>query len=112
FIGTPSMFFVSIILLIAAVFFVSRIPNQPVLHNDLMQRTWDSMKEGLRYVWRTKEVLSALSVDMFAVLFGGATALLPVFATEILHVDATKTGILKAAQGIGTVLILSIMTRF
>jgi len=111
-IGTTSMFFVSIILLIAAVFFVSRIPNQPVLHNDLMQRTWDSMKEGLHYVWKTKEVLSALSVDMFAVLFGGATALLPVFATEILHVDATRTGILKAAQGIGTVLILSLMTKF
>jgi MFS family permease len=49
---------------------------------------------------------------MFAVLFGGATALLPVFATEILHVDATKTGMLKAAQGVGTVLILGLMTRF
>ncbi len=111
-IGTTNMFFVSIFLLISAVVFVYQIPNQPVLHNNLMQRAWDSMKEGISYVWRTKEVLSALSVDMFAVLFGGATALLPVFATEILHVDATKTGILKAAQGVGTVLILSLMTKF
>lgn len=111
-IGTTNMFLVSIGLLVAAVFFVYRIPNQPVLHNNVLQRTWDSMKEGIRFVWNTKEVLSALSVDMFAVLFGGATALLPVFATEILHIDATKTGMLKAAQGLGTVLILSAMTRF
>ena len=111
-IGTTSMFLVSIGLLVAAVFFVYRIPHQPVLHSNVLQRTWDSMKEGIRFVWNTKEVLSALSVDMFAVLFGGATALLPVFATEILHIDATKTGMLKAAQGLGTVLILSAMTRF
>jgi MFS family permease len=110
--GTTNMFFVSIVLLTAAVFFVYRIPNQPVVHNNIMQRALDSMKEGLRFVWNTKEVLSALSVDMFAVLFGGATALLPVFATEILHIDATKTGMLKAAQGFGTVLILGVMTRF
>ena len=112
FIGTTNMFFVSIILLAMALYFTWKIPNQPVLHNDLLLRPWQSMKQGLEFVWNTKQVLSALSVDMFAVLFGGATALLPVFAMEILHVDATKTGILKAAQGIGTVLILSIMTKF
>jgi MFS family permease len=111
-IGTTQMFFASIGLLAAALFFATRIPNLPVLHNDLLLRPWESMKQGLRFVWSTKEVLSALSVDMFAVLFGGATALLPVFANEILHVDATKTGMLKAAQGVGTVLILSIMTKF
>lgn len=110
--GTTNMFFGSIAILVAAVYFVYQIPNQPVLHNNMLQRTWDSMKEGLGFVWRTKEVLSALSLDMFAVLFGGATALLPVFATEILHIDATKTGMLKAAQGLGTVLILTIMTRY
>lgn len=112
FIGTTHMFIASIALLAAALFCVSRIPNQPVLHNDLLQKPWESMKQGLQFVWKTKQVLSALSVDMFAVLFGGATALLPVFATEILHIDASKTGLLKAAQGIGTVLILSVMTRF
>jgi MFS family permease len=111
-IGTTNMFLVAIVLLVAAVVFVYKIPNQPILHNDILQRTWDSMKEGIGFVWKTKQVLSALSVDMFAVLFGGATALLPVFATEILHVDATYTGILKAAQGVGTVLVLSVMTKF
>jgi MFS family permease len=111
-IGNTSMFYVSILLLAAAILFASRIPNQPVLHNNLLQKPWQSMLQGLRFVWNTKQVLSALSVDMFAVLFGGATALLPVFAREILHIDASKTGMLKAAQGIGTVLILSVMTKF
>ena len=110
--GISVMFAISIFLLIVAVIFVARIPNQPVLHTNTQQRTWDSMKEGLQFVWRTKEVLSALSVDMFAVLFGGATALLPVFAKDILHVDATGMGVLKAAQGLGTVIILAFMTRF
>jgi MFS family permease len=110
--GISIMFCISIALLIVAVIFVYQIPNQPVLHTNKQQRTWDSMKEGLQFVWRTKEVLSALSVDMFAVLFGGATALLPVFAKDILHIDATGMGVLKAAQGLGTVIILAIMTRF
>ena len=110
--GISIMFCISIVLLIVAVILVYRIPNQPVLHTNTQQRTWDSMKEGLQFVWRTKEVLSALSVDMFAVLFGGAAALLPVFAKDILHVDATGMGVLKAAQGLGTVIILAIMTRF
>jgi predicted MFS family arabinose efflux permease len=49
---------------------------------------------------------------MFAVLFGGATAMLPVFAKDILHVDASGMGALKAAQGVGTVLMLFILNRY
>jgi MFS family permease len=52
-----------------------------------------------------------MSVDMFAVLFGGATAMLPVFAKDILHVDATGMGLLKAAQGVGTILMLFYLTK-
>jgi predicted MFS family arabinose efflux permease len=53
-----------------------------------------------------------MMVDMFAVLFGGATAMLPVFATDVLHVSATGMGLLKAAQGVGTVLMLFWLTRY
>lgn len=105
------MFILAILLLCVASFLTSRLPHLPVQHSNLQQRTWESVKDGLRYVWRTKEVLSALSIDMFAVLFGGAVAMLPVFAKDILHVDATGMGILKSAQGIGTVLVLFIMAR-
>lgn len=96
---------------IAAIVFMSRLPRLPVQHGAVHQRTWESVKEGLRYVTRTKEVLGALSVDMFAVLFGGATAMLPVYAKDILHTDATGMGALKAAQGIGTILMLFFLTK-
>ncbi len=110
--GITVMFIIAAALLFVSVVLIYQIPNQPILHNNLDQRIWESMKEGISFVWRTKQVLSALSLDMFAVLFGGATAMLPVFAKDILHVDATGMGILKASQGIGTVLILAFMTRY
>lgn len=105
------MFTLAIVLLAVASFLTSRLPHLPVQHSNMQQRTWESVKDGLRYVWHTKEVLSALSIDMFAVLFGGAVAMLPVFAKDILHVDATGMGFLKSAQGIGTVSVLFIMAR-
>jgi MFS family permease len=60
--------------------------------------------EGLRYIWRQKLILGAVSLDLFAVLLGGAVALLPVYAREILHTGAIGLGILRAAPGAGAVL--------
>ncbi|HEY8616683.1 MFS transporter [Phenylobacterium sp.] len=62
---------------------------------------WQLMKEGLSYVWRQKIVFGAISLDLFAVLLGGATALLPVFARDVLHVGAEGFGILRAAPAVG-----------
>jgi MFS family permease len=59
--------------------------------------------EGAHFVWNNKLVLSAVSLDMFAVLFGGATALLPIYAVEVLHTDSRGLGWLRAAQPIGAV---------
>ncbi len=52
------------------------------------KKTWDSVKEGLSFVFKTKELLAAVSLDLFAVLFGGAVALVPVYARDILKVGA------------------------
>ena len=60
--------------------------------------------EGLRFVLRHRPVLGAISLDLFAVLFGGATALLPVYASDILHTDPTGLGLLRAAPGVGAAL--------
>jgi len=62
---------------------------------------WALMKQGLSYVWREKIVFGAISLDLFAVLLGGATALLPVFARDVLHVGAEGFGVLRAAPAIG-----------
>ena len=59
--------------------------------------------EGLRYIWREKMILGAISLDLFAVLLGGAVALLPVYAKDILHAGTTGLGILRAAPGCGAI---------
>jgi MFS family permease len=66
--------------------------------------TWESLREGLRFMRDTKIVLGAITLDMFAVLFGGAVALLPIYATDILKVGAQGMGIMRAAPSIGALL--------
>lgn len=66
---------------------------------------WQLMKEGLAYVWRQKIVFGAISLDLFAVLLGGATALLPVFARDVLHVGPEGFGVLRAAPAIGATVV-------
>ena len=66
---------------------------------------WELVKEGLGYVWRNKIVFGAISLDLFAVLLGGATALLPVFARDILHVGAEGFGLLRAGPSIGACIV-------
>jgi MFS family permease len=78
----------------------------------LAARTSGMLLEGLRYIWRTKIVLGASSLDLFAVLLGGAVALLPVYAREILHVGATGLGVLRAAPGLGAVLTSLALARW
>ena len=65
--------------------------------------------EGLRYIWRNKLILGAISLDLFAVLLGGAVALLPVYAREILDVGATGLGVLRGAPGAGAVLMAAVV---
>jgi MFS family permease len=63
--------------------------------------TLRGLGEGIRFVWANKVVLGAMALDMFAVLLGGATALLPVFAKDILHIGPVRFGFLASAQAIG-----------
>lgn len=63
--------------------------------------TWDALLSGLRFVRRRRPVLGAISLDLFAVLFGGATALLPVYAADVLHVGPSGLGLMRTAPGIG-----------
>jgi len=61
--------------------------------------------EGIRYIWRDKLILGSISLDLFAVLLGGAVALLPVYAREILNTGAYGLGILRGAPSVGAVLM-------
>jgi MFS family permease len=68
--------------------------------------------DGIRYIWRNKLILGASSLDLFAVLLGGAVALLPVYAREILNVGAVGLGILRSAPGVGAVLTALAVARW
>ena len=67
--------------------------------------------DGFHFIWRHKLILGAISLDLFAVLLGGAVALLPVYAREILHVGASGLGILRSAPGIGAVAMAVIVAH-
>ncbi len=68
-------------------------------------QTWGVVLEGFRYIWREKLILGAISLDLFAVLLGGAVALLPVYAREILNVGPWGLGVLRSGPGAGAVLM-------
>jgi MFS family permease len=66
-----------------------------------LDTSWSSVLQGLRFVWRRKDVLGAITLDLFAVLFGGATALLPAFTHDVLHAGPEVFGYLRTAPGVG-----------
>lgn len=67
--------------------------------------TLESLKEGIRFIRSTKEILAAITLDLFAVLFGGAVTLLPIYATDILKVGPQGLGVLRAASSIGALVM-------
>jgi MFS family permease len=84
------------------------IPVKPILNKE-KEPILQSLTEGLRFVWNTPALLGAQCLDMFSVLFGGAVALLPVFQKEILMVDETGFGILRAAPGMGALCTMAML---
>ncbi|QQR81853.1 MAG: MFS transporter [Deltaproteobacteria bacterium] len=73
--------------------------------------SWDNLFAGIRYVFQKRIILASISLDLFAVLFGGAVALMPIFANDILKVGPEGLGLLRAAPSIGAVLIAFYIAR-
>lgn len=73
---------------------------------------WRTLLAGVDYVWRHKVVLGAVSLDFFAVLLGGAVALLPIYARDILHVGPWGLGLLRAAPALGALVMSVALTRW
>ena len=76
------------------------------------ENMWKSLSEGISFVFKNKMMIGAMSLDLFSVFFGGAVALLPVFANEILKVGAQGLGIMRAMSSLGAVLTMLAMARF
>ena len=101
-IGANVAYAVAVAMLVTALTLILRIPEPP---NDPGTRkiTFDSLFHGLHFIRGEKVVLGAISLDLFAVLLGGAVALLPVYARDILHLGPWGLGLLRAAPGLGAV---------
>jgi len=110
--GNTGTLIVVVVLIIIALLVLTRLQQIKPLNERGEKRTWDSVKEGLQFVYRTKELLAAISLDLFAVLFGGAVALIPVYARDILKVGAQGFGLLNAASDIGSICIVILLTIF
>jgi MFS family permease len=99
-------------LITTAFFFLIKIEKKPPGNIKGVVRTWESVKEGLHFVFKTKELLGAISLDLFAVLFGGAVALIPIYARDILKVGPQGFGFLNGAADLGSIFIVIILTLF
>jgi MFS family permease len=98
---------------VAALIFSVLISMIKGRHLPLSQKsaTIESLKEGLRFLWGTKVILAAITLDMFAVLFGGAVTLLPVYATDILKVGPEGLGIMRAAPSVGAIIVALLLAH-
>jgi MFS family permease len=99
-------------LLLLAVVLLRGLKPKPPMAQTGEKKTWESVKEGLRFVYHTKEILGAFSLDMFAVLFGGAVAMVPVYSKDILKIGPQGFGWLNAASDIGSIIIIILLTIF
>lgn len=99
----------SCVLLAVSVWLMAGVhtPSRPAPTRSM---SFDSLLEGLRFVFRRRIVLGAISLDLFAVLLGGATALLPAYASDILKVGPDGLGLLRAAPGLGAALVAAWLT--
>lgn len=86
--------------------------NSENIDSNQVSAKYDSPLDGFRFIWKHKGILGALSLDMFAVLFGGVVALLPVYASDVLHVGAVGYGVLRGATSAGAILMAVCLTIF
>lgn len=110
-ISGPFAYGVAATLFVIAAILIFSIPK-PDQDYETSPTSWDTIVGGFRYIWGQKVVLGAISLDLFAVLLGGAVALMPIYADEILNVGAFGLGLLRAAPGIGAILMIGILIRF
>ncbi|WP_281227559.1 MFS transporter [Flavobacterium aquiphilum] len=94
-----------------ALLILTQISKKPILNTKIGEPVMESLKEGVKFVFTNKSILGALTLDMVAVLFGGAVALLPIFAQDILKVGPEGFGILRAAPAVGALLTMFVSTH-
>ncbi len=109
--GISVTFAVIIFLMLVALFCASLLKRYPPIYVP-KENIWKSVSEGLNFVFKNKLMLGAISLDLFSVFFGGAVALLPVFAHDILNAGPEGLGLMRASMSAGAVIVMLSMTKF
>jgi hypothetical protein len=107
--GAPIPFGVCATLVMVAAVASFLLPNPP--RSARPQVSWESLVAGFRFIWSCKAVLGAMLLDLVATLVGGVTALLPIYARDILDTGAWGAGVLRSAPAVGALIVGTIMTR-
>lgn len=102
-IGIDWSYGITVALLIGAIFMIFKV--KPVLAKSTAEWHWRDVLGGFVFVWHKKPVLGAISLDLFAVLFGGVVALLPAYADKVLGVGPVALGLMRAAPGVGAAMV-------
>jgi MFS family permease len=110
-VGVPATYLLIALVLAGSPFAIARIASKPVPPSDTTESMLHSVREGLRFVFSRQVLWGAMTLDLFAVLFGGVEALLPVFAADILLVGPFGLGLLRTAPALGAFVTLLITTR-
>lgn len=109
--GPGVAYAVALVLMVVGAAMIFSLPKPPP-GPPKERPTLSNMLEGFRYIWRQKVVLGAISLDLFAVLMGGVIALMPVYAEEILHLGPEGLGWLRAAPGVGAIIVAALLAMF
>lgn len=110
-IGLPATYALIALLLAISTGCLALISRKPMPERIEGEALIQSLLGGIRYVVRTPALVGSMALDLFAVFFGGAIALLPIFATDILHVGSVGLGVLRTAPSLGALAVLLIATR-
>lgn len=111
FYGVSVTFGVILAFILISLGFIFALKSHPPVYIP-KENIFTSLSQGIGFVFKNKMILGALTLDLFSVLFGGAVALLPVFANDILKVGSEGLGIMRAAASTGAILTMFAMTRF
>lgn len=111
-VGYSKSYFIAAIILLVAIYSIFKIDYEHKPKESKREPVLDSILNGLRYVFSNQEIIGAMSLDMFAVLFGGAVAILPIFANEILLVGPKGLGILRAAPSLGALIMAIFLAKY
>jgi MFS family permease len=101
----PEVVYTTVAVFLTVASILMSLVKTPVKPRSTEPASWHTVLEGLRFVRSRPIILGAISLDLFAVLFGGATALLPAYASDVLHVGPTGLGLLRTAPGVGAALM-------